>query len=186
MRTAALFVLCLMLAACSGGSSTTAVPGPGSMQTLTSDMRTNVTATKTYTIPAGKCAITYCSNAPLLYLGKQVNTVGYTDGVTYFVNTNTSGTVTVGKRVFYDFTGTFTNTGSVTIGGLTYWVWTLAGKFSSGMDRLTEVFDVRGHSGRGGGNTIINAGGTVVTPNVTPAPTPPPPSPTPVPTATDS
>jgi hypothetical protein len=180
-----MFVFCVLLAACSGGGSTTAVPGPQSMQTL-ADMQANATATKTYTIPAGKCAIPYCSNAPLLYQGKQVNTIGYTDGVTYFVNTNTAGTVTVGKRVFYDFTGTFTNTGTTTIGGLTYFVWTLAGKFSTGMDKFKEVFDVRGHSGRGGGNTIINAGGTIVTPQVTPAPTPPPPSPTPVPTATDS
>ena len=137
-------------------------------------------------MPAGACAITYCANAPLLYKGVKVNTIGYTDGVTYFINTNTIGTVTFGTTRFTDFAGTFTNTGSTIIGGLTYWVWTLAGKFSGGHDSLKEVFDVRGHSGRGGGNTIINAGGTVVTPLVTPAPTAPPPSPTPVPTPTDS
>jgi hypothetical protein len=185
MRTTAIFLFCVLVTGCSGGGNSSAIPAPQAGQAQSAE-RAATTATKTYTVPAGACAITGCVNAPLLFKGVKVNTIGYTDGVTYFVNTNTAGTVTFGTRRFADFTGTFTNTGSTTISGLTYWVWTLAGKFSGGTDSLKEVFDVRGHSGRGGGNTIINSGGIVVTPLVTPAPTPPSPSPTPVPTATDS
>ena len=184
MRTTAILLLCFVITGCSGANSTAVLqPQPLQQQSIE---RAAATTTKTYTVPAGACFITGCANAPLLYKGVKVNTIGYTDGVTYFVDTNTIGTVTFGTTKFTDFAGTFKNTGSTTIGGLTYWVWTLAGKFSGGHDSLKELFDVRGHSGRGGGNTIINAGGTVVTPLVTPAPTPPPPSPTPVPTPTDS
>ena len=184
MRRTIVCALLIILAGCTGGGSsltTAPMPAAGSL----SDMRAAAT-TKTYTVPAGACHITGCANAPLLYGGKQVNTFGYTDGVTYFVNTTTIGKVWFGTRLFNDLTGTFTNTGTTTIGGLTYSVWTLAGKFSGGHDSMKEVFDVRGHSGRGGGITELNAGGTVVTPTVTPPPTPTPPSPTPAPTPTDS
>jgi hypothetical protein len=182
MKLMVLVVFVLALAACGGGST---VATNSESQPLSAN-HAFATSTKTYTIPAGACQITYCSRAPLLYGGHQVATIGYTDGVTYFTNTHFIGTVTFNTTRFTDFQGYFTNGGTVIISGLSYTVWNLVGTFSNGMDTLSEHFDVRGHSGRGGGNTIINSGGTVTTPLVTPAPTAPPPSPTPVPSPTDN
>ncbi len=182
MKATLLLVFALALAGCGGGSTLATYSTSAPM----SERDAPATSLRAYTVPAGACLITYCTHAPLLSAGHQVGTIGYTDGVSYFTNTNFIGTFAFGTRIFNDFHGTFAAGGTVTVGGLTYTVWNLDGTFSGGADTAKEHFDVRGHSGRGGGNTIINTGGTVTTPLVTPRPTAPPPSPTPMPSPTDS
>lgn len=182
MKVMLLVVFALALASCGGGSTV----ATDSRSVPMSIAAAPATSQRTYTVPAGACHITYCSQAPLLSAGHQVGTIGYTDGVTYFTNTNFIGTFVFESRTFSDFHGTFYFSGTVTVNGVTYSVWNLDGTFSNGMDTAKEHFNVRGHSGRGGGTTVINTGGTVTTPLVTPAPTAPPPSPTPLPSPTDN
>jgi hypothetical protein len=175
------FALACLLGACGSGGAGTSPSSPLSaagvpLSAPLSPMWTR--RTKTYSV-ATTCGIPACANAVVSLSGTQAGTLSYSDGVTYFVNTNTAGSVTFLGRTFPDFSGTFTNTGGND--------WLLQGTFSHGRDTLSEAFYAYGHSGRGGGTTIVNTAGTVITPFVTPSPTPvPTPRPTPRPTPTDS
>ena len=177
-----IFALACALAACSAGGTGSA---PSSEQLSPNALPPagldafGVRRTRTYTV-ATTCSIPGCSNAVVSLAGTQVGTLSYTDGIAYFIPSNITGTVTFLGRTFNDFTGTFSSSGAND--------WIVNGTFSKGRDTLTETFYVYGHSGRGGGYTITNTGGTVITPYVTPSPTPVPtprPSPTPRPTPTD-
>jgi hypothetical protein len=186
------------LAACAGGGGSPATPvantssfrAPAAALLPDGELAGVAAKTRTYTIGT-TCQITYCSNAILSAGKKPVGTISYAVGLGnggYFGDTTFGGSFTFEKTKFDDFHGTFTSGGVVTYGGTTYTQWKLYGKMSGGRDAVYEVFDVRGHSGRGGGNTIINTSGKVVTPLVTPRPTPSPkptPPPTPQPSPSD-
>ena len=183
MRRAAIaFATAILIVSCApqGGAVNSMSPGFTAVDLSRPSVTDFATRTRTYTV-ATTCSIPGCSNAAVSYNGAVVGSLSYTDGIAYFIPSNIAGTVTFLGRTFRDFTGTFSATGAND--------WIVQGTFSKGHDTLTETFYVYGHSGRGGGTTITNTGGTVVTPWMTPSPTPVPtqkPSPTPKPTPTDS
>ncbi len=179
------FIALALIAAGCAAASTPAIPSnhaPPRPATGTA------TGRRVYKVPANACQITSCTNAPLLAGGVAAGTLSYAIGLGnggVFGNTTFGGSLVFSGTVYGDFKGTFADVGSVSIGGLSWQIWRVAGTFDRGYGRVDERFHVRGHSGRGGGNTIVNAGGIVTTPYVTPPPTPTP-APTPVPTPTDS
>jgi hypothetical protein len=182
MKTLCFVAAAVLLTACAGGGAPPSLSDSSSLTPQSAFRQTAIVSagSKTYTI-AHICGPNYCNNAPIVFHGKQAGTIGYTNGIQYYSKTNFIGGFTFNGIHFGDFNGTFTPGGTIVIGGLTYFVWNLAGTFDNGTCSVTESWGVRGHSGRGGGTTSINTGGTVTTPLVVPIP-----SPTPVPTPTPS
>jgi len=185
MRLAASIVaFAAILAGCGSGGAPTA-PEDRVAEALRTTPELSIAAHATpqplqYTLGL-TCSVAGCGSATVTLAGAQVGTASYTDGIQYFIPGNFAGSVTFLGRTFPDLTGTFS-------GGANN-IWTLNGTFSKGRDTFNETFYVYGHSGRGGGTTIINESGLITTPLHTPSPTPQPtqrPSPTPRPTPTDS